>query len=198
MAKKQTGVETIVSINEMVPDAANVRVHNDRNKAAILASLKRFGPWRSIAVTADNRVVAGNGTIEAAAAAGIDEVLIVEPKPNQIVAVKRSDLSNTEATAYSIADNRTAELAEWDQPGLIELLQSLRSEDFDTKSLGFSDDEIDKLIKKMGDQIIDEAGMNETIAEKLELVVSCANEQEQQQLYDELTKRGLTCRVLTF
>lgn len=34
-----------------------------------------------------------------------------------------------EATAFAIADNRTAEFAEWDQQGLAALLQELKAED---------------------------------------------------------------------
>src|SRR5271157_5885560 len=93
-----------ITLDSVHQDPANVRLHPERNQAAIRSSLARFGPGRSIVLDGRNIVRAGNGTLEQAQAAGIDEILVVEPKPNQLVAVKRSDWSPSEATAYSIAD----------------------------------------------------------------------------------------------
>jgi DNA modification methylase len=99
-------------------------------------------------------VRAGNGTLEAAARAGVSEVVIVDPQPGQLVAVRRGDWSPTEATAYSIADNRTGELATWDQQGLAEQLRSLQSEDFELAAIGFEPAEIDGTLEQLGDQVL--------------------------------------------
>src|SRR3954469_25269728 len=68
-----------VSIDSLHIDPANVRVHDERNKSTIRASLARFGAGRSIVLDRNNVVRAGNGTLEQARQAGFDEVLVVEP-----------------------------------------------------------------------------------------------------------------------
>jgi hypothetical protein len=147
-------IET-ASIDDVHLDPANTRTHPERNKAAIRASLTRFRAGRSIVLDANNVVRAGNGTIEEARQAGFDEVLIVEPKPNQIVAVKRADWSASEATAYSVADNRIASLAEDDDAALATTLRALQSEDFDLAAVGYSDEELQGLIDGLADRALD-------------------------------------------
>jgi len=141
----------VVSIDDLTVDPANVREHGERNKSTIGASLKAFGPARSIVVDGKGIVRAGNGTIEQARALGISEVLVVDPKPGQVVAVRRKEWSTSEAVAYAIMDNRSGELADWDDIALAEQIAGLRSEDVGWESIGFSQDEYDKIIKDLGD-----------------------------------------------
>ena len=103
-----------VPIDEPTPDPANARKHGERNLAAIIDSLKAFGQQKPIVVDKRGIVVAGNGTLEAAKRLGWTEIAIV-----------RSELDPTQATAFGIADNRTAELAEWDDEVLRSLLDSM-------------------------------------------------------------------------
>jgi hypothetical protein len=56
--------------------------------------------------------------------------------------------------AYAIADNRTAELAEWDDTALAEQLRALQSEEFDVEAAGFTGEEIDGLIEGLGNEIL--------------------------------------------
>lgn len=124
-----------VRVDSIHLDPANVRTHPERNLATIKASLARFGQQKPIVVDADGIVRAGNGTLEAARALGWKAIQIV-----------RTPLRGSEATAYAIADNRSADLAEWDGTGLAEQLRSLQSEDFDLDAVGYTDDEIGSLI----------------------------------------------------
>lgn len=103
-----------MDLSKLIPDAANARLHPEKNEKALADSLKRFGPARSIVIDGKNVVRAGNGTLKAAAEAGITKVKIVDAKPGELIAVRRRDWSDSEATAYAIADNRTAELGAWD------------------------------------------------------------------------------------
>lgn len=73
-------------------------------------------------------VVAGNGTLEAARALGWATVAIT-----RIPATWTSD----EARAYALADNRTAELATWDDDALGAALTSLDAAGWDLNELGF-------------------------------------------------------------
>jgi DNA modification methylase len=108
----------IVLIESLSFDPANVRKHPERNLATIKASLLRFGQQKPIVVDASGVVRAGNGTLAAAKALGWKEIAIV-----------RSSLKGSDATAYAIADNRTAELAEWDNDALAQTLAALQIED---------------------------------------------------------------------
>ena len=126
---------TRVNLSELSLDPANVRKHTEKNLAAIKASLRRFGQQKPIVVDADGVVRAGNGTLEAARELGWTDISVV-----------RTELRGSEATAYAIADNRTAELATWDTAALVQQLEALKIEDPDlVPSAGFSTDDISLL-----------------------------------------------------
>jgi ParB-like chromosome segregation protein Spo0J len=145
----QANVE-VVSIESLTPDAANVVRRDDRARKSLAASLRQFGPARSIVLDGKGIIRAGNGTVEAAQEAGCTEVLIVKPKPGQLVAVQRDDWSPTEATAYGVADNRLGDLKTYDDGALAGVLESLGAEGFNLDAIGFTADEIEELIG--GDQ----------------------------------------------
>jgi len=122
-----------VGIETLSPDPANVRKHGQRNMDAIKASLRRFGQQKPIVVDAKGIVLAGNGTLAAARELGWREIQIV-----------RTELTGSQATAFGIADNRSAELAEWDEK-LADVLASLKAEDFPLEGIGFDLDELEAL-----------------------------------------------------
>jgi ParB-like chromosome segregation protein Spo0J len=126
----------LVKIDSLVFDPANARKHDEKNLGAIKSSLQRFGQQKPIVVDASGVVRAGNGTLAAAKALGWKEISIV-----------RSPLSGSEATAYAIADNRSSELAEWDDDVLSQTLAALQIEDEDLAlATGFDAKEIDALL----------------------------------------------------
>ena len=174
----------IIKLDTLTPDPANVRTHDARNLDAIKGSLKRFGQQKPIVVDARGIVIAGNGTLAAARSLGWTDISIV-----------RTALLGPEATAFAIADNRTAELAQWDDQALAETLAALQTEDEDLAALtGFSADDTQKLIDAV-------AGIDSTSEVELhgifQLTIICADESQQASLYERLTKEGLTCRVST-
>ncbi len=107
-----------IAVGELLNDPANVRLHNARNLETIKASLLRFGQQKPIVVDGDGVVVAGNGTLAAARELGWQSVHVV-----------RSALTGSDRAAYAIADNRTAELAEWDEGALAGQLSALAIDD---------------------------------------------------------------------
>jgi len=102
------------SIADLKPDERNPRKHNPRNIGMIERALNEVGAARSIVIDEENRVLAGNGVIEAAANAGIEKVRVVEADGNEIIAVRRAGLTEEQKRKLAYYDNRTAELAEWD------------------------------------------------------------------------------------
>jgi hypothetical protein len=151
----------VVPIDDLSADPGNLRTHDARSNSGIEASLKRFGPARSIVVDGKGVVRAGNGTLEAARRAGITDVLVIEPKPGQLVAVRRSDWSPSEATGYAISDNRLTDLSSFDEDALGATLRALHDEDFDLDAVGFTDTEVDALFAGAGNASAEEDGDGE-------------------------------------
>jgi hypothetical protein len=117
-----------VSISTLKPDPMNARRHDAKNLTAISNSLKRFGQRKPIVITGDGTVVAGNGTLAAALQLGWTELACARVPRNW---------THEEIKAYALADNRTAELAEWDSSMLAEQLLELDAVGWDVSDLGF-------------------------------------------------------------
>lgn len=115
-------------ISELTLDPKNARKHSQKNLDAITASLKQFGQRKPIVITTKGLILAGNGTVEAAKALGWDYI---------DVAIAPKDWDENTAKAYALADNRSAELAEWDQIVLAETLLELVDAEFNIEELGF-------------------------------------------------------------
>lgn len=134
-------------LERLRPDPENARRHPERNLEAIAASFRRFGQQKPIVVLASGVVVAGNGALAAAQRLGWTHLdVIVTP------------LEEAEATAYAIADNRTAELAGWN-PDI--LLSTLRGLDGDlATAAGYTAEELDLLFDAhaVGDVLIPTEG----------------------------------------
>ena len=132
-----------VPLSALSFDPANLRKHGRRNLDAIKASLRRFGQQKPIVVDAKGIVLAGNGTLAAAQELGWTDIQIV-----------RTDLSGTQATAFGIADNRSAELAEWDEK-LGDVLASLKAEDFPLEEIGFDEKDLAELVPESAPTDVD-------------------------------------------
>jgi len=109
-------------------DPENARKHSQKNLDAIKASLTKFGQRKPIVINNKGVILAGNGTVEAAKDLGWDQI---------DVAVVPADWDEATARAFALADNRTAELAEWDENVLAKQLLELSDEDFDIEAIGF-------------------------------------------------------------
>ena len=114
----------MTSINSLKADHKNARKRTDRSAELIKQSLERYGAARSIVIDEDNRILAGNGTVDGAKAAGIKNVRIIDTEGDEIIAIRRTGLSEDEKVGLALADNRTSDLSEWDQ----EMLHHLSKE----------------------------------------------------------------------
>ena len=135
----------ITSISELKPDAKNARKRGPRAEGMIVKSLHEVGAARSIVIDEDGRILAGNGTVQAAAEAGFDKVQVVDADGETIIAVRRIGLTEAQKQRLAILDNRTGELAEWDTEVLAELVK-------DGLEIGdlFSNEELDTLLDGLG------------------------------------------------
>lgn len=120
-------------IDEITPYADNPR-NNDEAVGAVANSIKEFGWQQPIVVDKDMIIIAGHTRYKAAKKLGVAEVPVV-------IADK---LTPEQVKAYRLADNRSAELADWDNDLLDKELKDIL--DIDMTDFGFdldlgSDDE---------------------------------------------------------
>ncbi len=134
------------TIAELKPDLKNARKHSRRNIDMLVDSLHEVGAARSIVIDEEDMILAGHGVIEAAGLAGIERMRVIEADGNEIIAVRRSGLSETQKRKLSLYDNRVAELADWDP----EILAGLVADDEDLLAGVFSADELVELLKNQG------------------------------------------------
>jgi len=115
--------------SELIPYEKNPR----QNQAAIgpvAASIRDFGFKVPIVIDKDNVIVAGHTRLAAAKQLGMTEVPV-------IVA---DDLTPAQIKAFRLADNKTAEMADWDFNLLDDELAEI---DFDMTEYGFENTDFD-------------------------------------------------------
>jgi hypothetical protein len=137
----------VTSIKDLKSDHKNARKRTDRSAELIKESLQRYGAARSIVIDEDNRILAGNGTVEGAKEAGINRIRVIETDGDEVIAVRRIGLTEEQKVGLALADNRTADLSEWDQ----EMLNRL-GEQHDI-SLFFSQDDLDGILDTEVEQL---------------------------------------------
>lgn len=113
-----------IDIQTLVQDDHNFNKGTDAGRQLMEKSFKELGAGRSILVDKDGRIIAGNKSQQAAIAAGIKKVRIIETTGDELVAVKRTDLSldSKEGRELALADNLTTQVnLEWDKVELAEV-----------------------------------------------------------------------------
>ena len=125
-----------LALADLTPDPRNARRHAARNLAQIETALAEVGAARSIVIDETGTILAGNATVQAASQVGIATVRIVETDGAELVAVRRTGLTEEHKRKLALFDNRTAELAEWDAGVLAAL-----GEEVDLSAL-WDDDEL--------------------------------------------------------
>jgi DNA modification methylase len=125
-----------VALSRLSNNPSNPRL-NDAAVPHVAASLRRFGWQQPVVAKRSGEVIAGNTRLKAARSLGMSEAPVVW-----------FDGSELDAVAYSIADNKTHEFAEWDDQALAKLLKELRDED-SLEGVGFDPSDIDTLLAEI-------------------------------------------------
>jgi ParB-like chromosome segregation protein Spo0J len=131
-------------IDRVRPYEKNPR-RNDKAVQAVAESIREFGFRQPIVVDGDGVIVVGHTRYKAALKLGLKSV------PVHVAA----DLTPQQARAYRLADNRSAENAEWDVDLLPIELGELRDEGFDLKLAGFSDKELAEYLREFDTDLDD-------------------------------------------
>lgn len=112
----------MTTIKDLKFDDKNFNKHTEYGMSLIEKSLRNNGAGRSILLDKDNNIIAGNGVVESAGQIGLEKVKIVETTGDEIIAVKRTDVSlnSHKGREMALADNATAKAdIEWDFENII-------------------------------------------------------------------------------
>ena len=124
-------------VTELIPYASNARTHSEEQVTQIASSIREFGFINPIIIDDKNNVIAGHGRLLASKKLGLKEVPTLQV----------DHLTDTQRKAYVLADNQLALNAGWDTSFLKIELSDLLGDNFDLKLTGFSDSELDKILK---------------------------------------------------
>lgn len=119
----------------VIPYDKNPR-YNDDAVDAVARSIQEFGFCQPIVVDQQGIIIVGHTRHKAAIKLGLAEVPVYVAK----------GLTETQARAYRLADNKTGEFAEWHFEGLANELKQLKDLDVDLSITGFRDFEIEPLL----------------------------------------------------
>ena len=125
----------MVKLHEIREYPKNPRDIPEEAVKAIAASIKEFGFKNPVLLDKDGTIIAGHARTRAAALAGLTEV----------PAIRVEDLTSAQVKAYRLADNKLAELTEWNDAALGLELAELKELDFDLSLTGFDEDEVAEL-----------------------------------------------------
>lgn len=136
--------------------------NNPRDNDAAVSNLKKaielFGFTSPIIVRKQtNQVIAGHTRLKAALSLDL-----------KVVPVRFLEISESQARQLAIADNKIGEIATWNDDELSNQLELIMSEmeDYDFNDIGFTDEEIDMLVRTDFDVIVDPYGEGETESEQ--------------------------------
>ncbi len=125
-----------VAIEKLRPNQQNPRV-NDPAVDAVARSIQAYGFNNPIITDADLNIAAGHTRLKAAKKLGLSEVPVI----------RVPGLTGSKFSGFAIADNKTAEIAEWDKDLLAQIVSELNLDvDFDLSALGFDDKELTDIL----------------------------------------------------
>ncbi|MFQ5512005.1 MAG: ParB N-terminal domain-containing protein, partial [Candidatus Krumholzibacteriia bacterium] len=125
-----------IPTDQLRPNEQNPR-HNNEAVDAVARSIQAYGFNNPIITDGDLRIAAGHTRMKAAHKLGLKRVPVI----------RVPGLVGSKFTGFAIADNKTAEIAEWDPELLNKLISELNLDiDFDLSSLGFDDMELTKIL----------------------------------------------------
>lgn len=131
----------LLHIEELKPYENNAR-HNEKAIDVVAQSIKEFGFKNPILIDSNNEIIAGHTRLLAAQKLGFKEV----------PTIKVEDLTPEQVKAFRIADNKTAEFAEWNFELLAKEMEELKVADYDLSLTGFDWSEAEKLLDTLKEE----------------------------------------------
>jgi len=150
--------EKVIDITELAQDTHNFNKGTEQGQELMERSFKELGAGRSILVDKNGNIIAGNKSQQAAIAAGIKKVRVIETTGDELVAVKRTDIDidSAEGRRMALLDNLTTQVnLAWD-PEQIEAVSS-EIDGFDPNDYGFDIEDLPQVTFPTGDETEEEA-----------------------------------------
>lgn len=123
-------------VEKLTPYSKNARQHPEEQIEAIAKSITELGFNNPILVDSETGILAGHGRLKAALRVGMTEVPVIP----------LDHLSESQRKAFILVDNKTAEMATWDDGLLASEINALEREfEMSLDGLGWSGDELDDL-----------------------------------------------------
>jgi len=122
------------NIEDIKPYPQNPR-KNDHAVEAVVKSIREFGFQQPLVLDKHGLIIVGDTRYKAARKLGL----------KQVPAHVATELTPEQIKAYRIADNKTAEIADWDHDRLVQELAELEKTAFDLDLLGFAPEELQEL-----------------------------------------------------
>ena len=167
------------------PYANNPR-DNESAVEPVANSIKEFGFKVPIVATSDGEIINGHTRFKASKMLGLEKVPV-------IIA---DDLTDEQIKAFRLADNKTGEIADWNESLLIKELEELDDLDFDMGQFGFELDLDDADEDGDGSDDMGDIPDDIDVVEAFALNVIVKDEAEQAELYEELLGRGYEVKVV--
>jgi ParB/RepB/Spo0J family partition protein len=180
-----------VRTSDLKPWAKNPRKNDGAAVKRVAKAIREFGFGAPIvARSTDFQIIAGHTRWKAAQLLGIEWV-----------PVRFLDIDEEQAELLALADNRLNELTEWDEPALAAILGPMMMQRLDVAEVaGFSDDDIEKLLKSNADEMLKGREGKDTDSQVgglvFRVVVECRDESHQAEVLASLEAQGLACKPL--
>ena len=176
-------VITYQSVQNLTKYGNNAKLHPETQIEKIARSIELYGFDQPIIVDAEGVIIKGHGRLLAAQLLGLELVPVIV----------RDDLTSVQAAAARIADNKVAE-SPWDENLLPMELSMLQDNDVDIHNdLGFDYEEIENLFN---DAMEEKEKKEKSDSTQYIVLIECISEHEQQKLYEELSERGIKCKLI--
>lgn len=159
--------DELIPLEKIVPNPKNPNQHSPE-QIKLLSEIIKGSGWRA-PITISTRsgfITKGHGRLMAAQFMEAD----VAPVDYQNYA------SEAEEWADLTADNRIAELSEMDDVKLAEILEDIKEADLDMALSGFSEEEMEKLLEDIADEIIEEAEEEQQEDDSIDVPLSQAGD----------------------
>jgi len=127
-----------VPVDKLIPYVNNAKIHSEDQVTRIASSIREFGFLNPVLVDKDYNIIAGHGRVMAA------KKLEMQTVPCLFV----EGLTEAQRKAYILADNKLGELADWDMELVSSELEMLLDDDFDVDLIGFTEDELQKILNQ--------------------------------------------------
>lgn len=134
----------LVPIGDIKPYPNNSKTHSEKQIREIIGSIKEFGWTQPCLLDETNMLLAGHGRLEAAK----------RLKMSHVKCLYKQGLTEKQKRAYIIADNKLTENGGWDLQKLTAEVDWLIRQDYDATITGFSNEDIDNLLKGLDASIL--------------------------------------------